>query len=150
MRTTLSFVLPAFAGLLFGFGLILSGMTDPRNVLGFLDVAGAWNPALAFVMGGAVAVTLPMFAWARRRGRALLGAPLALPDRRSITPGLIGGSALFGLGWGLSGVCPGPGFVLAATGSWQALLFVAAMVGGFWLSDALQANQQTESFPIQR
>lgn len=137
MRAFLSYAAPVASGLLFGIGLILSGMSDPQRVLGFLDVAGAWNPALAFVMGGAVAVTMPIFAYVRRNGRTLLDAPLALPDRRSITPDLVGGSALFGVGWGLSGVCPGPGVVLAAAGSWQALLFVGAMIAGMWLSDSL-------------
>lgn len=145
MRAILSYALPVVAGLLFGFGLILSGMSDPQRVLAFLDVFGAWNSALAFVMGGAVAVTLPVFALARRRARTLLGAPLALPERRQITPDLIGGSALFGLGWGLSGVCPGPGVVLAATGSWQALAFVAAMIAGMWLSDGLPQKRAVES-----
>lgn len=137
MRKILSSLLPLAAGLLFGFGLVLSGMSDPQRVLGFLDVAGAWDPALAFVMGGAVAVTLPVFAFARRQGHTLLGQPLALPDRRHITLNLVGGSALFGLGWGLSGVCPGPGVVLGATGSWQALVFIAAMIVGMWFSDGL-------------
>lgn len=137
MRRLTHSALPLLAGLLFGFGLILSGMSDPQRVLGFLDVFGTWNPALALVMGGAVAVSLPAFAIARRRGRTLLDAPLRLPDRRTITPGLVGGSALFGLGWGLSGVCPGPGVVLAATGAWEAILFVAAMVAGMLLSDRL-------------
>ncbi|MFA5938731.1 MAG: YeeE/YedE family protein [Sinimarinibacterium sp.] len=144
MRAILSYALPVVAGLLFGFGLILSGMSDPQRVLAFLDVFGAWNPALAFVMGGAVAVTLPVFAFARRRARTLLGTPLALPDRRTITPNLIGGSALFGLGWGLSGVCPGPGVVLAATGSWQALGFIGAMIAGMLLSDGLPLRRAAE------
>lgn len=137
MGALFSFALPLAAGLLFGAGLIVSGMTDPQRVLGFLDVAGDWNPALALVMGGAITVSMPAFAWARRRGMALTGVKLQLPDRSTITPQLIGGSALFGVGWGLSGVCPGPGVILAAGGSGQALMFFAAMLAGMWLSDRL-------------
>lgn len=122
------------SGLLFGLGLILAGMTDPSRIIDFLDVAGPhWNPALAFVMGGAVLVTLPAFAYVRRRGRTLTGAAVVLPDRRTITPRLVLGSALFGVGWGLSGVCPGPGVVIAATGAWQPLLFVLSMLAGMGL-----------------
>lgn len=137
MGAVFSYALPLAAGLLFGAGLIVSGMTDPQRVLGFLDLAGDWNPALALVMGGAIAVSMPAFAWARRRGTALSGVRLQLPDRSTITPQLIGGSALFGVGWGLSGVCPGPGVILAAGGTWPALLFLAAMLAGMWLSDRL-------------
>ncbi|MBL6752104.1 MAG: hypothetical protein ISP90_16405 [Nevskia sp.] len=122
-------LIPFASGLLFGFGLIVSGMTDPLRVQAFLDVAGHWNPALALVMGGAVAVTLPAFAYLRRGGRTLAG-PAALPDRTALTPPLLAGSALFGIGWGISGVCPGPGIVIAAAGSLPALMFVASMVAG--------------------
>ncbi|HUD35188.1 MAG TPA: DUF6691 family protein, partial [Variovorax sp.] len=93
------------AGVLFGSGLIVSGMSDPANVLGFLDVAGgAWNPSLAFVMGGAILVAAPAFARARRHGCTLAGAPLQLPGRSRVTLPLVGGSVLFGLGWGLVGL----------------------------------------------
>lgn len=137
MGLLFSYALPLASGLLFGAGLIVSGMTDPQRVLGFLDVAGDWNPALALVMGGAIAVSMPAFAFARRRGAALTGAKLQLPDRNTVTLQLIGGSALFGVGWGLSGVCPGPGVILAAGGTWPALMFFAAMLAGMWLSDRL-------------
>lgn len=125
----------AFAsGLLFGIGLLLSGMTDPQRILAFLDVAGtAWNPALALVMGGAVGVALPVFAYARRQGNSLAGQALARIDRRSITPRLVLGSALFGVGWGLSGICPGPGLLIALSGQWQALLFLASVALGIFL-----------------
>lgn len=96
----------ALFGVLFGVGLLVSGMTDPARVLAFLDVAGAWNPALALVMGAAVAVALPAFAIARRRGVSALGEPIALPDRFRIDARLVSGAAIFGLGWGLSGICP--------------------------------------------
>lgn len=119
------------AGVLFGSGLIVSGMSDPANVLGFLDVAGeTWNPSLAFVMGGAILVAAPAFARARRHGRTLAGATLQLPGRSRVTLPLVGGSVLFGLGWGLVGLCPGPALVVAAQGVPTALAFVAALAAG--------------------
>lgn len=118
------------AGVLFGAGLLVSGMSDPANVIGFLDVAGDWNPSLAFVMGGAILVALPAFAWARRHRRTLRGEPLALPDRWHITFRLIAGSVLFGLGWGLVGLCPGPAIVVAAQGVPKAIVFLVALALG--------------------
>lgn len=133
-KATVQKAIPFLSGLLFGLGLILSGMTDPLRIKGFLDVAGQWNPALALVMGGAIAVTLPVFTWVRRHGRSLLGAPVSLPDRKTITPRLVIGSAVFGLGWGLSGVCPGPGILIAANGllggAWPPVVFLLSMLGG--------------------
>lgn len=120
----------AVAGLAFGLGLILSGMTDPTKVRAFLDITGHWNPALAFVMGGAVLTALPAFAWARRRQTTFTGVPLTLPDRRLIDARLIGGAAIFGIGWGLSGLCPGPALVVASSGSLPVIVFVAAMAAG--------------------
>ncbi|TXH04557.1 MAG: YeeE/YedE family protein [Nevskiaceae bacterium] len=130
------------AGLVFGIGLLISGMTDPARVLAFLDVAGAWNPALALVMGGAVAVTLPAFAYARRHGHTLGGAVLTLPDRKTLTPQLLIGSALFGIGWGLSGVCPGPAILIALSGQWQPLLFLASVAAGIGLHRVLLASRE--------
>ncbi len=123
-------------GLLFGVGLIVAGMTDPVRVLAFLDVAGDWDPTLAFVMIGAIAVAAPAFAIARRTPVAALGDAIALPDRRRIDARLIGGSALFGLGWGLAGICPGPALVLLGNDGLSALLFVAALLAGGWIADA--------------
>jgi uncharacterized protein len=117
-------------GLLFGLGLILGGMTDPGKVLAFLDLAGAWDPSLAFVMAGAIAVGVVAFAAARRRTKAILGGVMALPQRRDIDRRLIVGSLVFGIGWGLAGFCPGPAIVAAGGGFWQAWLFVAAMLAG--------------------
>jgi hypothetical protein len=117
-------------GVLFGVGLLISGMTDPARVLGFLDVSGAWNPALAFVMGGAVVVALPAFAIARRKGVSALGGQIALPDRFRIDGRLVAGAAIFGLGWGLSGICPGPGIVLLGQDLTKAGVFVAALIIG--------------------
>jgi len=122
------------AGLVFGIGLLLSGMTDPQRILAFLDVAGAaWSPALMFVMGGAIAVALPVFAFARSRGNSLAGQALARIDRKTITPRLVFGSALFGVGWGLSGICPGPGLLIALSGQVEPLLFVASIAAGVYV-----------------
>lgn len=122
-----------FAGLVFGLGLIVSGMTDPAKVLGFLDLAGAWNPSLALVMVGAVVVGLFAFAAARRRQASLLGAPMRIPAAHGIDTRLIAGSLLFGIGWGIAGFCPGPGLVAMAMGYGKVLVFVAAMLGGMAL-----------------
>ena len=118
----------ALAGLLFGLGLILSGMTDPAKVLGFLDLAGSWDPSLAFVMGGAIAIGAGAFALAKRRGRSWLGQPMQLPAATRIDRRLLLGSLAFGAGWGLAGFCPGPALVSAAAGRQEALIFVAAML----------------------
>lgn len=123
------------AGLLFGLGLILAGMTDPGKVQGFLDVAGAWDPSLAFVMGGAVLVSFFAFALARRRTSNFLGGAMQLPGRRDVDRPLVVGSLVFGIGWGLAGFCPGPALVALGAGHWQALLFVLAMLAGMGLHD---------------
>ena len=117
-------------GLLFGAGLAISGMTDTRIVLGFLDLAGDWNPALAFVMGSALAVTLPGFYFTRKRSAPLLDDRFHLPAKTSADVQVLAGSALFGTGWGLYGYCPGPALSSLATLDWQPLLFVAAMSVG--------------------
>lgn len=117
-------------GLLFGWGLLLSGMTDPGKVQGFLDLAGAWDPSLAFVMGGAVLVGCLAFALAARRTRSVLGQPFQLPATREIDRPLLLGSLIFGVGWGLAGFCPGPALVAMAAGHGKALVFVAAMLVG--------------------
>ncbi len=127
-------LIAALAGLLFGLGLVVSGMVMPAKVLGFLDLAGAWDPSLAFVMAGAIAVGLPAFAWARR-------AKVKLPDSTRIDRRLVGGSLLFGVGWGLAGLCPGPALVVAGLGDLKALLFVAAMLVGMALFEALERRK---------
>ena len=129
------------AGLLFGIGLLLSGMADPAKVIGFLDLAGRWDPSLALVMGGAVAVALLPFTWARRQTRSLLNAPMQLPQKRELDRRLIGGSLLFGVGWGIAGICPGPAVALMLTGYWQILLFVLAMFAGMWLFSVLERQR---------
>ena len=118
------------AGLLFGIGLILSGMTDPGKVIGFLDLAGEWDPSLAFVMGGAIAVGFFAFAVARKRTTSLLGSAMQLPNSDDIDSRVLIGSAVFGVGWGLAGFCPGPAVVAAGAGHWQALLFTLSMLAG--------------------
>ena len=120
-------------GLVFGLGLLLSGMTDPGKVQGFLDLAGAWDPSLAFVMGGAVLVGLGAFALARHRTRTFLGGARQLPKPGEIDRRLLAGALLFGAGWGLAGFCPGPALVTAAMLEPKALLFVAAMLAGMAL-----------------
>jgi uncharacterized membrane protein YedE/YeeE len=110
-------------------------MVDPARIAAFLDVTGDWNPALAFVMGGAIVVAAPAFAYARRHRHALIGEPFDLPDRFRITGRLVLGAALFGIGWGLSGICPGPGIVLAGSLDEHALVFVGTVVAGSLLSD---------------
>lgn len=117
-------------GLMFGLGLLLSGMTDPSKVLGFLDLFGQWDPSLAFVMGGAILVGFFAFAFAKKRTTSFLGGALRLPTSNAIDKRLVIGSLLFGAGWGLAGFCPGPALVSMASGQTQALIFVAAMVVG--------------------
>jgi uncharacterized membrane protein YedE/YeeE len=121
------------AGLVFGVGLLLSGMTDPSKVIGFLDVAGRWDPSLAFVMAGAILVGFFAFALARRRAQTFLGGALRLPQRRDIDARLVGGSIVFGIGWGLAGFCPGPAIVAFGAGFDQATVFVIAMLAGMLL-----------------
>ncbi|WP_062364885.1 DUF6691 family protein [Variovorax paradoxus] len=127
------------AGLVFGLGLIVSGMANPAKVLGFLDLGGRWDPSLAFVMGGAIAVGAVAFAVARRRTRSLLGAAMRLPAARAIDRRLVLGSVLFGIGWGVAGFCPGPGLVAAGMGEVKALVFVAAMLAGMMGYELIQA-----------
>ncbi|RYF70272.1 MAG: YeeE/YedE family protein [Comamonadaceae bacterium] len=126
------------AGLVFGLGLILSGMADPAKVLGFLDLAGAWDPSLAFVMVGAIAVGMVAFIVARRRTVSLLGAEMRLPGARHIDRRLVVGGMLFGVGWGIAGFCPGPGLVALGMGEGKALIFVVAMLAGMGIFEWLE------------
>lgn len=130
------------AGLLFGIGLIVSGMSDPAKVLGFLDVAGNWDPSLALVMAGAILVSFIPFQLASRAPRALLGEPMRLPTARDIDRRLVLGALTFGAGWGLAGYCPGPALVSVALGGYKPLVFVGAMVGGMLLFQWLDALSQ--------
>ena len=122
------------SGLLFGLGLAVSGMTDPDKVLDFLDITGQWDPTLALVMAAALAVSMPGFAWARRRQRSFTGEPLPALPPQSLSARLLLGSALFGIGWGIAGYCPAPALANLARGSGEALLFVTAMLAGSQLA----------------
>ncbi|MFJ2445273.1 hypothetical protein D3C84_792580 [compost metagenome] len=128
------------AGLLFGVGLLLAGMVNPGKVLAFLDLSGAWDPSLGLVMIGAIAVAIGPFTWARQQSRSLLERTIQLPTQRKLDPRLIGGNLLFGTGWGLAGICPGPAMVILLAGRWQAIVFMLAMLAGMLLFTALEAK----------
>lgn len=121
------------AGLIFGMGLLLAGMANPAKVLAFLDLAGLWDPSLALVMVGAIGVALLPFSWMKKKEKSLLGAPMQLPQKRTLDRRLVIGSLVFGVGWGIAGICPGPAVVNLSTGSWQAVLFFIAMLAGMAL-----------------
>jgi uncharacterized protein len=126
-------VLSAFAvGVLFALGLGISGMTQPEKVIGFLDFLGNWDPSLAFVMGGAVVVYALGFRMIRGKSRPVFDEKFRLPTRRDITPSLVIGGTLFGMGWGMAGLCPGPALANLATGSSSIFVFVASMIGGMY------------------
>jgi uncharacterized membrane protein YedE/YeeE len=129
------------AGLVFGLGLIAAGMTNPAKVLAFLDLAGAWDPSLALVMGGAIAVALVPFGWARRRGRTLAGQAIEWPRASGVDTRLVLGSALFGIGWGLAGLCPGPAVVALAAGLQDVWIFFLAMLAGLLAVDLIDARR---------
>ncbi len=134
MRKLVAFL----AGLVFGIGLLLAGMANPAKVMAFLDLAGNWDPSLAFVMAAAIGVAFLPFSWARLQRTSLLGAPMQLPSKRQLDRRLIGGSLLFGAGWGIAGICPGPAVAMLLTGHWQVLLFVTAMLLGMVVFTALE------------
>jgi uncharacterized membrane protein YedE/YeeE len=136
----MSMLASLLAGLVFGFGLIVSGMVNPAKVLGFLDLAGRWDPSLAFVMIGAVGVGLVAFTFAQRRTRSLLGADMKLPSARRIDQRLVLGSLTFGVGWGVAGFCPGPALVAVGMGQSKALVFVAFMLVGMGLFEWLEGR----------
>ena len=122
-----------FCGVLFGLGLIISGMVNPAKVIGFLDLAGAWDPSLALVMVGGIAVAFVGFRFANRQTSAVLGGEMHLPTRRDVDKRLVLGSLLFGVGWGIAGLCPGPALVSLGAGHIDAVYFVLAMVLGMSL-----------------
>ena len=126
------------SGLIFGIGLIVAGMANPEKVLGFLDLAGLWDPSLALVMGGAIAVGSVAFAIAKRKTKSFLGLPIQFLTISQIDRRLIVGSLLFGMGWGLAGICPGPGLVLLGSGEFQGLVFVIAMLAGLGVFEILE------------
>lgn len=134
-------IIGLLAGLLFGFGLLISGMTDPVKVQGFLDVFGAWDISLALVMGGGLMVAIVGVKLAKRQQTSWIGTLIEMPSKTTINKKLLIGAMLFGIGWGLVGICPGPGIVLLGTGQWQAYVFIPAMIVGMlmyqWLEPKL-------------
>lgn len=126
-----------FVGLLFSAGLAVSQMIDPAVVLGFLDIAGDWNPTLVMTLVGGIIGAMPGFALARRRQVPVLGGTFQVPTRRDLDARLIGGAVLFGIGWGLAGICPGPAIAGLSTGMWQFALFVVAMLAGMAIHDSM-------------
>lgn len=137
-------IIALLAGLIFGFGLIVSGMVNPNKVQDFLDMSGSWDPSLLFVMGGAIAVGLLAFTLAKRRNETFLGAPINMPTSRVIDKRLVLGSLAFGIGWGLAGICPGPGLVLVGSGNAQGMVFVAAMLVGMGIFELLERRKQKQ------
>lgn len=128
-------------GLIFGLGLLISGMANPQKVLGFLDITGLWDPSLILVMAGAILAALLPFQWAKNQSRSLLGQTMQLPDKTQIDRPLIVGSLLFGIGWGLAGICPGPAIVLLGLKQINAIYFVLAMLAGMWIFQILQKRK---------
>jgi uncharacterized membrane protein YedE/YeeE len=130
-------------GLVFGIGLLVSGMANPDKVLSFLDIAGDWDPSLALVMAGAIAVGAVAFLFVKGRTHSLLGEPLRLPTKKDLDSRLILGSLGFGVGWGLAGFCPGPALVALGAGELKAVVFVIAMIAGMGLFEMLESRRQT-------
>ena len=134
-------IIGLLTGLLFGFGLLISGMTDPVKVQGFLDIFGGWDISLVLVMGGGLAVALVGVQLAKRQPTSWIGTVIEMPTKTTINKRLLIGAMLFGIGWGLVGICPGPGIVLLGTGQWQAYIFIPAMILGMliyqWLEPKL-------------
>ena len=130
-----------FAGLIFGFGLLLAGMANPAKVLAFLDVSGTWDPSLALVMAGAISVAVIPLNWARRNRQSLLGARMQLPVKTQLDARLIVGSLVFGIGWGIAGICPGPAVATLLTGHWKILIFLSALLAGMYLFSALEKRR---------
>lgn len=138
------------AGLVFGIGLIIAGMANPAKVLAFLDLGGSWDPSLAFVMGGAIAVGAVAFMIANRRARSWLGLAMQLPSARHLDKRLVGGNVLFGVGWGLAGICPGPALILVGAGITEGVVFVAAMLGGMILFELIEYWQRPVPSAVKR
>ena len=134
----------ALAGLIFGLGLVLAGMANPAKVLAFLDLAGLWNPSLAIVMGSAICIGLVAFSIAKKHTRSLLGLPMNLPTSRIIDQRLVLGGLAFGVGWGLSGICPAPAFVLLGFGSIKGAIFLGFMLIGMGIYELIESYRNLE------
>ncbi len=143
----MKYVLSSFAaGLVFSIGLLFSGLANPEKVLGFLDLAGAWDPSLALVMAGAIAVGIFAFAIARQRSTSFLGFDMRLPTKNEISTRLIVGSLVFGVGWGLAGFCPGPGIVAVGAGEPKGVVYVISMVAGMILFQMIERRRQGSDY----
>tara|TARA_R100001039_G_C1784304_1_gene69259 strand:- start:112 stop:564 length:453 start_codon:yes stop_codon:yes gene_type:complete len=141
------FITAFITGLVFGLGLLLSGMANPDKVLSFLDLAGDWDPSLALVMLGAIAVGVIAFTFIKGRSQSLLGEPLRLPSKTTLDSRLITGSLGFGVGWGLAGFCPGPALVALGAGEAKAAVFVAAMLAGMGLFELIERRKTATEKP---
>lgn len=141
----MAIIFAVLSGIMFGLGLIVAGMADPAKVLAFLDLAGAWNPSLALVMLGAIGVAMLPFALLKKRGKTMLNQALHLSTKRVIDRRLVWGSALFGVGWGLAGICPGPAVVLVGAGSIKGLIFFVAMLVGMAIFDVIERIRNARS-----
>jgi uncharacterized membrane protein YedE/YeeE len=137
----MSFLVNLLLGLLFGVGLVVSGMSDPAKVLNFLDLAGNWDPSLAFVMGAAVLVAFVGYRVVLRRDRPLMADGFHLPTKTTVDGRLLAGAAIFGIGWGIGGFCPGPAFTALGLGQPGTLAFVPAMLVGFWMARMVSAGR---------
>ncbi|OAI14362.1 YeeE/YedE family protein [Methylomonas lenta] len=133
-------VLALIAGIIFGLGLSVSQMINPDKVLGFLDISGNWDPSLALVMAGALAVAIPGFKWVRRHDKPLLGSRFHITVKSLLDKPLISGAALFGIGWGMTGYCPGPAFASLSLGNQEAVIMVVSIYAGFWAAGFLNRN----------
>jgi uncharacterized membrane protein YedE/YeeE len=148
-RTQLQNIIALVSGAVFGFGLVLSGMTQPTKVIGFLDVFGQWDASLMLVMAGAIAVHFPVYRLIKGRASPLFAERFALPTRRDLDAKLLAGAVLFGLGWGLGGFCPGPGVVSLGGGGLSVAVFVAAMLIGLYVTARLEAMLARGKAPAQ-
>ena len=134
----MAIVLPFFIGILFGFGILISGMSNPTKVQNFFDITGTWDPSLAFVMGGALLVTIPGYQWLFKRKKPFLSEKFNLPTRKDIDSPLIFGSILFGIGWGISGYCPGAVLPAVGMGNTSTIIFCLAMLGGMIIAKTIR------------
>ncbi len=142
MKKHLSVISAIFSGLIFGFGLIVAGMANPAKVLAFLDITPVWDPSLALVMGGAIAVGFVAFKIAGKRTNSFLGLPMSIPTLRAIDKNLVLGALIFGIGWGLAGICPAPAFVLFGTGSIKGIVFLISMLVGMGVFELIESRHK--------
>lgn len=146
----MSNIIALLSGLIFGLGLILAGMANPVKVLAFLDITGAWDPSLALVMAGAIAVASIAFTVAGKRSRSYLGLPINLPAAQALDKRLLLGSLAFGIGWGMAGLCPGPALVLVGAGSVKGIVFVVAMLLGMGIFEILERSRLADQHQMRK